>query len=69
MVATLKTVSYGGLGEDILVGGTGNDFLTGGTLLGGPDGEQDIFVFAPGDGLDTIRDWEDTGCLQSTVST
>ena len=42
------------------VGGTGNDFLTGGTLFGGPDGEQDIFVFAPGDGLDTVRDWEDT---------
>ena len=51
----------GGLGEDIIVGGTGDDFLVGGTLAAGPDGEQDIFVFAPGDGLDSIIDWEDTG--------
>ena len=54
---------YGGFGEDILVGGTGNDFLTGGTLFAGPDGEQDVFVFAPGDGLDTVRDWEDTAVV------
>lgn len=36
-------------GSDTLLGGTGNDWLSGG-------GGADIFVFAPGDGRDTIAD-------------
>lgn len=60
----------GGLGNDTLDGGAGNDWLVGGggtdrlvggtgndTCLGG-DGE-DIFVFAKGDGTDTISDFQD----------
>jgi Ca2+-binding RTX toxin-like protein len=40
----------GGKGADQLRGGTGNDFLTGGL---GPD----TFIFAPGEGTDTIADF------------
>lgn len=40
----------GGNGADILIGNTGNDGLTGGT-------GADIFVFRPGDGADTIADF------------
>ena len=43
----------GGAGADIIFGGSGDDTLTGG------DG-ADTFVFAPGDGSDTITDF-DTG--------
>jgi Ca2+-binding RTX toxin-like protein len=39
----------GGLGNDTLRGGLGNDTLTGGSGI-------DVFVFAPGDGTDTITD-------------
>ncbi len=38
-----------GAGNDVLIGGTGND-----TLLGGAG--QDSYVFASGDGFDTIQD-------------
>jgi hypothetical protein len=41
----------GGNGTDTLRGGLGNDTLTGGN-------HQDIFVFADGEGIDTINDFE-----------
>ena len=41
----------GGAGNDIIFGGTGDDTLTGGT-------GDDTFVFAPGDGNDTITDFD-----------
>jgi hypothetical protein len=41
----------GGNGTDTLRGGLGNDTLTGGN-------RQDIFVFADGEGIDTINDFE-----------
>jgi serralysin len=51
----------GGSGTDSLSGGSSNDRLTGGTgndiLRGGTSGDR--FVFASGDGSDTIRDWQD----------
>ena len=46
----------GGEGADLIVGGTGADTLTGGA-------DADIFAFGPGDGNDTITDFnkdEDT---------
>ncbi len=50
----------GGAGDDTLTGGVGNDTVAGGagndTLTGG--GGSDIFVFAAGDGDDTITDFE-----------
>jgi Ca2+-binding RTX toxin-like protein len=42
----------GGEGDDILIGGTGQDTLTGGA-------GADVFVFGPGDGANTITDFED----------
>jgi len=49
----------GNAGNDTLIGGNGTDTLTGGlgndTLTGGNG--QDIFVFAPGEGIDTITDF------------
>ncbi|MEZ5716444.1 MAG: calcium-binding protein [Paracoccaceae bacterium] len=42
---------YGGGGYDTVVGGTGNDLLTG-------NYNADTFVFADGDGQDTITDFE-----------
>lgn len=42
---------YGGNGADLLAGGAGCDALTGGR-------GADVFVFAPGAGKDTIRDFE-----------
>ena len=42
----------GGQGNDTLTGGTGVDTLTGGL-------NDDIFVFADGDGVDTVTDFED----------
>jgi Ca2+-binding RTX toxin-like protein len=50
----------GNPGDDLLYGGNGNDTLTGGlgsdTLTGGNG--QDIFVFASGEGIDTINDFK-----------
>jgi Ca2+-binding RTX toxin-like protein len=40
----------GNAGNDVLIGGAGDDFLSGGT-------GNDTFVFAPGFGRDTIRDF------------
>jgi serralysin len=63
----------GEAGNDLLHGGSGIDTLTGGwgndTLYGGLQG--DTFVFAPGDGADTIRDFvaggtEDTLKIQNS---
>jgi Ca2+-binding RTX toxin-like protein len=52
---------YGNAGRDSLEGGDGNDFLSGGagtdTLIGGA--QMDTFVFAPGGGIDLIRDFRD----------
>ncbi|MEO0768064.1 MAG: hypothetical protein AAFY72_01310 [Cyanobacteria bacterium J06649_4] len=51
----------GGLGNDVLMGGLGDDLLTGGEgddIYRGNDG-SDIFAIAPGEGRDTIRDFED----------
>ena len=49
----------GGIGTDFLVGGAGEDLLDGGngedTLRGGLG--EDIFVFAAGEGIDTITDF------------
>jgi Ca2+-binding RTX toxin-like protein len=49
----------GSAGDDLLDGGNGDDTLTGGlgsdTLTGGNG--QDIFVFASGEGIDTINDF------------
>jgi predicted extracellular nuclease len=47
---TGNDVLNGGNGEDVLVGGLGNDTLTGGN-------GTDRFVFAAGDGTDTITDF------------
>jgi hypothetical protein len=50
----------GNPGDDLLYGGNGSDTLTGGlgsdTLTGGNG--QDIFVFASGEGIDTINDFK-----------
>ena len=50
----------GGIGADVLNGGAGNDILIGGadsdSLTGGAG--RDIFVFASGDGTDTIWDFQ-----------
>ena len=49
----------GGEGQDFLGGGAGNDTLTGGKgndVLTGDDGD-DVFTYAPGDGADTITDF------------
>ena len=55
----------GGAGDDTLDGGAGQDRLTGGlgddTLWGdrcGPE-DEDVFVYAPGHGADTIKDFQD----------
>jgi Ca2+-binding RTX toxin-like protein len=47
---------YGGGGDDVLEGGVGNDDLFGGT-------GADRFVFANGDGSDTVRLWESADTL------
>lgn len=52
-------VLFGETGADTLSGGTGNDVLTGGRGMGVGDGVTDIFVFAPGDGWDRVKDFED----------
>jgi len=61
-------ILIGNAGNDTLIGGNGTDFLVGGTgddLLSGGNGEdtlrgglgEDIFVFAAGEGIDTITDF------------
>ncbi|NER50043.1 MAG: calcium-binding protein, partial [Symploca sp. SIO1A3] len=54
-----KDTLFGGAGDDSLDGGNGADELTGGsgndTLTGGNG--QDLFIFAAGDGTDTITDF------------
>ncbi|MGM0740911.1 MAG: Hint domain-containing protein [Pseudomonadota bacterium] len=57
----------GGDGDDTIDGGTGNDFIEGGLgddQLTGGDG-NDYFFYMPGDGLDTITDFNtgNTGSL------
>jgi Ca2+-binding RTX toxin-like protein len=58
----------GGLGDDILDGGAGDDIIRGGdgddTIQGGTGNDImsggmgiDTFVYAPGDGIDTIKDF------------
>lgn len=52
-------VLYGGAGNDIIGGEAGDDTLDGGTgddALYGGDGD-DVFVYQPGDGHDTIADF------------
>jgi len=49
---------YGRLGDDILIGGAGNDKLDGGA-------GSDTFVFAQGDGNDTIADTRVSGFINS----
>ena len=44
-------------GPDTLTGGTGNDYLMGGR-------GSDVFVFAPGDGLDTISHVDDDDVIE-----
>jgi Ca2+-binding RTX toxin-like protein len=44
-------VLYGGTGRDVIDGGTGRD-----TLFGGSG--ADVFVFQQGDGLDSLRDFQ-----------
>jgi len=48
---------YGGGGDDILIGNKGNDYLEGG--LG-----SDIYIYAAGDGFDTILDSDGNGKIQ-----
>jgi Ca2+-binding RTX toxin-like protein len=49
---------YGRQGDDILVGGLGNDYLNGGQ-------GADTYVFAQGDGNDTIDDNRQSGLINS----
>jgi Ca2+-binding RTX toxin-like protein len=56
----------GGAGDDKLVGSRNDDVLIGGAgddILQGGEG-NDTYIFAPGDGLDTILDNEGTNILQ-----
>lgn len=57
---------YGGVGNDSLSGNSGNDTLTGGTgadHLAGDHG-NDTYVFALGDGQDTIHESDGTDTIQ-----
>jgi len=51
---------FGDAGNDILAGGAGNDFLKGGLGI-------DTFVFATGDGADTITDFIAKGKAQEII--
>lgn len=58
-----KDTLVGNSGDDTLIGGTGNDCLTGGA-------GADIFVYASGDGNDTITDYvEDDDKIKITSGT
>ncbi len=56
----------GGAGADLLYGGAGNDTLWGGagndSLYG--DAGNDVFIYKPGEGKDTIYDYESGDMLQ-----
>ena len=47
-----EDILEGGKGPDVLIGGAGDDTLTG-------EHSWDTFVFAPGDGNDTITDFDE----------
>ena len=47
-------ILHGAAGDDVLLGGAGTDFLSGGA-------GNDVYVYAPGDGEDTIIDSEISG--------
>jgi len=51
---------FGDAGNDILNGGEGNDFLVGGLGV-------DTFVFASGDGIDTIADFNAKGVAHEII--
>ena len=57
---------YGGDGADLFYGGKGNDTLWGGggndSLYGGAG--NDTFIYKPGDGTDTIFDYQSGDILQ-----
>jgi len=56
----------GGAGRDLLRGGAGNDLLAGhGTA--GADVDSDRFLFAPGDGADTILGFAGTGAARDRI--
>jgi Ca2+-binding RTX toxin-like protein len=44
-------VLYGGTGRDVIDGGSGRDTLFGGSGV-------DVFVFQQGDGIDSLRDFQ-----------
>ncbi len=52
---------YGAGGSDWLHGGSGNDFLDGGD-------DDDTYVYIPGDGVDTLRDYDGLSTLQLSVA-
>ena len=47
----------GGWGNDVLAGGRGDDTLYGTGEAGSGIPDSDVYVFASGDGNDTIKDW------------
>lgn len=57
---------YGGIGDDTLRGDTGNDTLYGGDLFGTSSG-SDTYVFARGDGQDTIIDCDTDASTVDTI--
>ena len=59
---------FGGDDDDLLLGGGGDDIIVGGKgddIMGGGSG-ADTFVFGPGDGSDTIMDFENIDTLDIT---
>jgi len=69
---------YGEGGNDLLMGGTGNDYFQGGagndTLIGGSGNEEqyggggsDVYVYAVGDGMDSIREYPSTETAPTDV--
>ena len=57
---------YGGIGDDTLRGDAGNDTLYGGDLFGNSSG-SDTYVFARGDGQDTIIDCDTDTTTADTI--
>lgn len=62
-------VINGGVGNDTLIGNAGDDRIIGGqgndTLIGGAG--SDTFVFKPGDGQDTVLDFQASGSSHDVV--